>query len=174
MIKKIFRVFERIIEWISEYGLVLSGIMIMIMTVLSTYGVGRRYIFNSPEPYSYDISTMLLLACVVFSVAGLQWSKRHLRVDFLASFFPDSVQNFLMDILTPILGLFYVFIITWKSWENFLYSFNIGEKSLSAWQELLWPIKLMVPLGMALLCLVLLIQLAHGIISISRGIIKKQ
>lgn len=163
MMKKIFRVLERVIEWLSDFGLLVSGVLIMIMSVLSTYGVGRRYIFNNPEPYSYDISTMFLLACVVFSVAGLQRHKRHLRVDFLADSFPISIQHILTNILTPILGLFYVIIITWKSWENFLYSFNIGETSQSAWEEVLWPIKLTVPLGMALLCLVLFIQLYYGI-----------
>ena len=163
MIKKIFRALERVIEWLSDFGLLASGVLIMIMSVLSTYGVGRRYIFNRPEPYSYDISTMFLLACVVFSVAGLQRHKRHLRVDFLADSFSTNIQLFLTDIIVPILGLFYVVIITWKSWDNFLYSFSIGETSQSAWEEVLWPVKLMVPVGMALLCLVLLIQLYHGI-----------
>ena len=75
MIKKIFSVFECLVEWLSDFGLLVSGILIMIMAVLSTYGVGRRYIFNSPEPYSYDISTMLLLACVYFPLQGFRGIK---------------------------------------------------------------------------------------------------
>jgi TRAP-type mannitol/chloroaromatic compound transport system permease small subunit len=117
---------------------------------------------------------MLLLACVVFSVAGLQRHKRHLRVDFLADAFPDGLQHVLTNIIVPILGLFFVVIITWKSWENFLYSFSIGETSQSAWQEVLWPIKLMVPVGMGLLCLILLIQLYHGVLWLFQKSTNKQ
>ena len=161
--KKILLTIDRAITRISDWGLLLSGILILIMSVLSTYGVGRRYIFNNPEPYSYELSTMLLVACVVFAIAGLQGQRRHLRVDFIAGRLPHDLENMLVNIVTPILALFYVGIITWKSWDNALYSMSIGETSQSSWEEPLFPIKMMVPIGMALLCLVLASQLIYGI-----------
>ena len=151
MIRKLLQIIDRIIERISDLALVISGVLILVMSVLSTYGVGRRYLLHSPEPYSYELSTMLLVTCVVLAVAGLQRYKRHLRVDFVANFLPANLQNALIDIVTPVLGLFYVVIITWKSWENALYSMRIGETSQSSWEEPLFPVKLLVPIGMALL-----------------------
>jgi TRAP-type C4-dicarboxylate transport system permease small subunit len=136
------------------------------MAFLSTYGVGRRYLLQNPEPYSYEISTILLVGCVVFAVAGLQRHRRHLRVDFISNYFSESLQRILLNIVTPVFALFYVVIITWKSWENALYSLRIDETSQSAWQEPLYPIKLLVPIGMALLCLVLIAQLSYGIASL--------
>jgi TRAP-type mannitol/chloroaromatic compound transport system permease small subunit len=111
---------------------------------------------------------MLLVACVVFAVAGLQRHKRHLRVDFIANYLPETLQNALIDIVTPIFGLCYVVVITWKSWENALYSMSIGETSQSSWEEPLFPIKFLVPLGMALLCLVLAAQLSRGVAALAR------
>jgi TRAP-type mannitol/chloroaromatic compound transport system permease small subunit len=170
MIRKLLDRVNRIIEYVSDLGLVFSGILILVMSVLSTYGVGRRYLLHRPEPYSYELSTMLLVACVVFAVAGLQRYKRHLRVDFIANFLPATVQNALIDIVTPILGLFYVVVITWKSLDNALYSMSIWETSQSSWEEPLFPVKFLVPIGMALLCLVLAAQLSRGIASLARYI----
>jgi TRAP-type mannitol/chloroaromatic compound transport system permease small subunit len=170
MIRKLLNRVNRIIEYVSDLGLVFSGILILAMSVLSTYGVGRRYLLHRPEPYSYELSTMLLVACVVFAVAGLQRYKRHLRVDFIANFLPATVQNALIDIVTPILGLFYVVVITWKSLDNALYSMSIWETSQSSWEEPLFPVKFLVPIGMALLCLVLASQLSRGIASLARYI----
>ena len=61
------------------------------------------------------------------------------------------------------MALFYVGIICWKSWDNALYSMNIWETSQSSWEEPLFPVKMMVPIGMALLCLALASQLIQGI-----------
>jgi TRAP-type C4-dicarboxylate transport system permease small subunit len=174
LVRKVIQVIERIIEWISDLGLVIGGVLILIMAFLSTYGVGRRYLLHNPEPYSYELSTMLLVACVVFAVAGLQRHMRHLRVDFISNYFSASVQSILLNIVTPILALFYVVIITWQSWENALYSMKIHEMSQSSWREPLFPIKLLVPIGMALLCLVLVAQLSRGIASLIERIKKKQ
>jgi TRAP-type mannitol/chloroaromatic compound transport system permease small subunit len=172
--RKLLQIVEHIIEQVGELGLVISGILTLVMALLSTYGVGRRYLLNNPEPYSYELSTMFLVACIVFAVAGLQRHGRHLRVDFISNYFPPSVQSVLLNIITPIFALFYVVIITWQSCENALYSMKIKEMSQSSWQEPLFPIKLFVPIGMALLCLVLIAQLSHGIASLTRIIKKKQ
>jgi TRAP-type mannitol/chloroaromatic compound transport system permease small subunit len=163
MMKRILLTIDRAITRISDWGLLLSGMLILIMSVLSTYGVGRRYIFNNPEPHSYELSTMLLVACVVFAVAGLQRQRRHLRVDFIAGHLPHGLEDMLVNIVTPVMALFYVGIMTWKSWENAIYSMSIWETSQSSWEEPLFPVKMMVPMGMALLCLVLASQLIQGI-----------
>jgi len=173
MISSVLQNTKRVIDRISDWGLVISGVLILAMSLLSTYGVGRRYLLHSPEPYSYELSTMLLLACVVLAVAGLQRHGRHLRVDFVANFLPQRVQDILINLLTPVLALFYVGIITWQSWDNALYSMGIGETSQSSWEEPLFPIKFLVPIGMAMLCLVLTAQLTSGIASLV-GMIRKK
>lgn len=169
MFKRIILIADRIIERISNWGLISSGIIILIMAFLSTYGVGRRYLLNDPEPYSYELSTIFLTVCVVLAVSGLQRYKRHLRVDFIANYMSPKVQGVLMDILTPVLALVFVSIITWQSWDITMYSLSVGETSQSAWEEPLWPTKLTIPICMFWLCLVLIAQLIRGIKNLVRG-----
>jgi len=163
VLKKIFLKIDLIIERVGDWGLVSSGVLILLMSFLSTYAVGRRYLLNNPEPYSYEVSTIFLTACVVFAISGLQRHKRHLRVDFISNYMPGNVQGILLDILGPILALVYVTIITWQSLDNAMYSFNIGETSQSVWEEPLYPTKFLIPIGSFWLVLVLLAQLTRGI-----------
>jgi TRAP-type mannitol/chloroaromatic compound transport system permease small subunit len=170
LFKKVIRALDRAIEGAAYYGLLVSGILILVMSWLSTYGVARRYLLNNPEPYSYEISTSMLLACVVFSIAYLQRQGQHLRADFLSIHFSQATQAVITDIVGPIVALFYIGIITWQSWDAALYSLRIYETSQSSWEEPLFPTKLVVPIGMGLLCLVLLAQLSRGVTSLVQRI----
>jgi TRAP-type C4-dicarboxylate transport system permease small subunit len=168
LFKRLMQTLDHIIERTSYIALFFSGMLILIMSWLSTYGVGRRYLLHNPEPYSYELSTIFLVACVILAVAGVQVLRRQLRVDFVTNRFSQDVQDILSDILVPILALFYVVIITWQGWDAAWYSLKIGEISQSAWREPWWPTKMAVPVGSGLLCLVLLAQLVHGINSLIR------
>lgn len=169
MLKKAFLAIDRVIERVANWGLVSSGFLILLMSFLSTYGVARRYLLNDPEPYSYELSTIFLTACVVLAVSGLQRYKRHLRVDFIANYMPPTVQVVLMDIVGPLMALVYASIITWQSWDNAMYSLNIGETSQSVWQEPVWPVKFIIPITMFWLCLVLIAQITRGFITAIKG-----
>jgi TRAP-type C4-dicarboxylate transport system permease small subunit len=169
VIKKIFLKIDYLIDRISFWAMILSGVLIIFMSLLNTYGVGRRYILHNPEPYSYELATIFLVICVALSIAYLQRQGRHLRVDFCAAYFSRAVEYFFLNIISPLLALTYVGIITWQSWLNGLYSWSIQETSQSAWQELLAPTKISVSFGMFLLCLVLLAQLIRGIVYLATG-----
>ena len=172
MFKRLMQTLDRIIERTSYIALLLSGVLILIMSWLSTYGVGRRYLLHNPEPYSYELSTIFLVACVILAVAGVQIYRRQLRVDFITNRLSQGIQDILGDILVPILALFYVVLITWQGWDAAWYSLKIHEISQSAWREPWWPTKMVVPVGSGLLCLVLLAQLVHGINSLIRRLRK--
>ena len=167
--KNFFIKVDRIIEKVSNSGLLASGIIILIMGFLTTYGVARRYIFDNPEPYSYEISTILLVACVLFALSAVQRGGRNLRVDFLSNLMSSKWQGILMDIVTPALALLFVGIIVWKSWGIFFSALQSGESSQSVWEEPLWPTKLLVPISMFWLCLTLISQLVHGVVNLVTG-----
>lgn len=166
-IKKVFQKVESIIERGGDMALLVSGLMSVVMALASTYAVFRRYVLISPEPYSYEISTICLLVGCLLTFAGLQRHKRHLRVDFLANYLPQKVQLFLIEILGPLIGLFFVGIILWQSWQGAVYSLSVHETSSSIWEEPVWPFRFMIPISMFWLMLVLISQLVHGIIDLT-------
>ena len=162
MTSKVKQKADKVVEKASHAFLVLSGILIVIMMFSTTYGVVRRYVFNSPEPYSYEISTMFLLFSFVFAISAVERLGRHIRADFVSSRLPERVQHIILNVIAPIMGLFFAFMLTWKGLDVSLFSLKIGEVSSSSWREPLFPIKLMVPIGYALLILVLLTRVYKG------------
>jgi len=158
----------KIIDKASHVFLVLSGILIVIMMFTATYGVVRRYVFHSPEPYSYELSTMFLLFSFVFAISAVEKLNRHIRVDFISSHLANRLQHIVLNIIAPIMGLFFAFVLTWQGMEVSLFSLKIGEVSSSSWREPLFPIKLMVPIGYALLLLVLLTRIYKGFASLRK------
>ncbi len=169
MASKFIRAVDHLIERAGNLFLIHSGLMLVVMVFLATYGVVRRYIFDSPEPYSYELSMVFMLWSFVFAVAALERQRKHIRVDFVSSRLPVKAQSILLDIIAPILGLFFCGLLTWQGWEVAMFSLSISEVSSSAWAIPLFPVKILVPVGYGLLCLVILTILVRGVVSLVVG-----
>jgi TRAP-type C4-dicarboxylate transport system permease small subunit len=154
---------DYIIERLSRFLLVISGVMIVLMVFTSTYGVARRYFFHSPEPYSYEISTMFLLWSFILAIAAVERYDRNIRVDFISNQIPDLARHFVLRIVAPAAGLFVCIMFAWQGVVAAMYSLKIGAVTMTAWKVPLFPIKIIIPIGYAVLCLVLIAKLYSGI-----------
>jgi TRAP-type C4-dicarboxylate transport system permease small subunit len=154
------------IDRASHFLLVASGILMVIMSFLATYGVIRRYLFKSPEPYSYELSCIFLIFTFVLAVSTVERENLHIRVDFISNLFSQTVQKILLQIVFPLMGLSVCFFLTWKGLDNALASFSVDERSLSVWKEPLFPVKIVIFIGYAMLFLVLLAKIYRGITSL--------
>jgi TRAP-type C4-dicarboxylate transport system permease small subunit len=168
MLAKVASTLDHIIGKISDYFLYICGIAVFFIMMLTVYGVFRRYALDNPEPYSYEISVILFLACVLLSLGFVQRNKRNLRVDFISNLFPRKIHHIILEIFVPLAALVYIGFITYYGLDNALYSLSIHETSQSVWREPLFPIKIIIPVGLALLFLVILAQLIHGIIDLRK------
>ncbi|NLD36044.1 MAG: TRAP transporter small permease [Desulfatiglans sp.] len=157
---------DRALERLSNLFAALSGIMILFMAFTATYGVVRRYLFKSPEPYSYELSTIFLLWTFVLALAYLEKLDGHLRVDFFIVLLPEKIRLFLLNVAGPFFGLVFCSVLTWEGWRSAAYSLEIGETSMSVWAIPLFPVKIVIPFGYGLLCIVLLLKIIRGFINI--------
>jgi len=171
---KIASTVDRVLDRIGLVALYFSGILTLAMGFVVTYGVIMRYMFDKPSMIVYELSMMFMVSGLVFAVAYVQREGRHLRVDFLSGRMSQNTQDILLNVLVPIAGLFYVGILTWKGWAAAMYSLGIGETSQSVWQEPLFPVKLAIPIGYGLCCLVLISQVIHGFFLLKRIVTKKR
>jgi TRAP-type mannitol/chloroaromatic compound transport system permease small subunit len=76
------------------------------------------------------------------------------------------VQDIISEIAVPIMGLFVGYVLVWKGGVAAAYSLQIHEVSYSVWSESLFPVKLVIPIGYGLLCLIMIGQLCRGIVSL--------
>ncbi|MBN2060611.1 MAG: TRAP transporter small permease [Deltaproteobacteria bacterium] len=155
---------RKITDWIngaSSIFILLSGILTVLMSFVATYGVVRRYVFNKPEPYSYELSMILLLWTFVLGISYVEREDSQLRVDFFQALMPEKIGFFISMILSRLIGLFFGVVLTWKGWQLAMYSLRVSEKSTSIWSVPLFPVKILVPIGYGLLSLVLLVKLIY-------------
>ncbi|MFC1838313.1 TRAP transporter small permease subunit [Thermodesulfobacteriota bacterium] len=157
---------DLIIERVSNFFALLSGILIVLMAFTASYGVIRRYFFKSPEPYSYELSTMFLLWTFVLALAYLEKLDGHLRVDFFVVLLPEKIRRFLLNVFGPLMGLVFCSVLTWEGWKVAMYSLEIGEKSMSVWAVPLFPVKIIIPIGYGLVSVVLVLKIIRGFIEL--------
>jgi TRAP-type mannitol/chloroaromatic compound transport system permease small subunit len=160
---------DRVIEKVGDWALLISGSLALIIGLLTTYGVLKRYLFHNPDPYTYELSIIFLVICILLSLPAIQWNRRNLRVDFILVHLPPKWQGIVGEVFTSVLGLVFVSVVIWKSWGIFSYSFQVGESSRSAWEEPLWPVRLVVPIAMSWVFLTLFSQLVHAVVHVARG-----
>jgi TRAP-type C4-dicarboxylate transport system permease small subunit len=142
-----------------------AGIITVAMIFTATYGVIRRYVFHRPEPYSYELSMVFMVWSFVLAVPVVEVLEQHIRTDIFIQFAPKRVRNFLARYVTPIIGLFYCSLLTYKGVDVAIYSFKTGDRSMSVWAIPLFPVKVFIPIGFAVLTFVVLTRFLHNIVS---------
>lgn len=156
---KIARIIDRTIDILVKGALLCGGLLLLAMAINVTYGVVTRYAFHAPSVYAIDLTKILMIPALVFSVAYVQKHNRHLQVDFLVARFNAKFRLIVLEIIVPLAGLFVGAVLVWKGWESMAYSFSIHETSYSTWAEPLWPVRLTIPIGYGLLSLVMIGQI---------------
>lgn len=156
---------QKVDRWASaatNFLLLVSGILIMLMAWLQTYGVVKRYAFHSPDPIAYEFSTMFLLFCGVLAVAGVEKLNQNVRNDLIASRFSEKAK-IVLSIIFPILALVFCYVLIWKSLGDAVHALQIGQVSQSPWAIPLAPIKFVIPVCYSLLALILIWKFIEGI-----------
>jgi TRAP-type mannitol/chloroaromatic compound transport system permease small subunit len=127
---------------------------IVILTIGTCYEVVVRYLLNSPTSWAFDMSYLMYGA--VFFMAGAYTLSRggHVRADMFYRLWPPRVQAGIE------LGLYVVFFfpgvtaLVISGWDYGTTSMRIVEVSVNSPAGVpIWPLKMMIPIGAALLTL---------------------
>jgi TRAP-type mannitol/chloroaromatic compound transport system permease small subunit len=158
----------RRIDWINAWTGRILSLFLLLMFALLLMEVIRRYLLNSPTVWANELSQMLFGAYVVLSGGHILASGGHVNVDILFSRLSRKTQAKL-DIFTSF--LFFMFIVMMAyyggslAWE----SLAAFERSQSAWNPPVYPIKLTIPLGAGLLLLQGIAKLVRDILIVVKG-----
>jgi len=112
-----------------------------------------RYLFNYSSNGLLEVQWYLFAATVMLGTSYTLKMNGHVRVDLVYSAVSDRGRLYidiigLVFFLLPVIGY-----LCYLTTPFFLNSFRSGEMSMNAGGLVLWPAKLMLPLGFALLWL---------------------
>jgi TRAP-type mannitol/chloroaromatic compound transport system permease small subunit len=159
------------LEWLN----IRAGEFVAYWAVISVfvyyYEVIARFVFNSPTNWVHE--SMFLMYGMQYMIAGAYAYQcdQHVRVDvFYVKF--STRGKAIADIITSVFFFIFVFTLFFTSWRFAMDSFNpggTGEVSFTEWGVQYWPVKLMMPIGAALLALQGLSKLIKDILILKRG-----
>ncbi len=138
---------------IGAVGAGIIGLM-MLVTVID---VGGRRLFNTPLLGSMDLTILMMVIVVFFSIAHTELKKGHITIDLIVPRLRIKAQS----IINSIMYLFFLIIFAWMTWRIFLSALDLWRNhTVSATLEIpVFPFMFIATLGCALLSLLVLAHL---------------
>lgn len=125
--------------------------LVLIAVLVSAVNAGVRKVFDMSSNAFLELQWYLFSAVFLLGAGYALLKQEHVRIDVVYGKFPKRVQIWI-DIFGTLLFLMpMALLILWHSWPVFVDAFLTNEHSSSAGGLLLWPVRLLLPAGFALL-----------------------
>ena len=125
--------------------------LVLIVVLISAANAVVRKLFNYSSNSYLEIQWYLFSVIFLFGAGYTLLRNEHVRIDIIAGRLSARTQNWI-DVIGIVFFLFPMsIIIMWLSWPLFVDSYVRHEVSTNAGGLTIWPARLMVPVGFALL-----------------------
>ena len=154
----------RLALWLLLLGTVgmIAAMLVGVADVVGTEFLGRPVLGT----LEFTESTMVL---VVFgALAYAQERRAHIRVELLYSFVGPRGKSF-MEVVTHIVAFIFFALVAWMGYAELLYSLEIKESTMGSVRFPLYPARVLLLVGVALLLLRLAIDIVQDIGRLRRG-----
>lgn len=127
--------------------------LVLLSCLISAGNAVSRYAFNLSSNAWLEVQWYMFAAMVFLGAPYVLKVNEHVRVDVFYSALSERTRIWI-DILGGVLFLLpFCALFLYFTWPWFLESWRINEASSNAGGLIRWPVKLMLPLGFALLAL---------------------
>jgi TRAP-type mannitol/chloroaromatic compound transport system permease small subunit len=125
--------------------------LVLIVVLISATNASVRKLFSVSSNAFLEIQWYLFSVIFLFGAGYTLLHNEHVRIDIISGRLSARAQNWI-DVVGIVLFLWPMsIIIMWLSWPLFVDSFARNEVSSNAGGLIIWPARLMVPVGFALL-----------------------
>ena len=158
---KLLWVFNKM-EWLSrQLGWIAGGLTVVMMVAVMREVVGR-YFFHLPSDWSLELCGYLLVGLAYLGASYTEVVEGHIRIDFLYNRFKGRTKT-VVDIIIPCIGACWCGMVLWQGGRLAFHSLKIGARSADAMMWPLFPSQILVPVGAALLFLILIGKIIKNI-----------
>jgi len=144
---------SRLIDGLNELIGRLVYWLILFAVIISAGNASIRYIFHTSSNAWLEVQWYLFSAVFLLAAGYTLLRNEHIRIDVVVGRMSERALTWIDIIGTLLFLLPMTIIIMWLSWPMFMNSFVHNEMSSDAGGLIRWPVKLLVPLGFALLSL---------------------
>ena len=145
--------FSRAVDWVTERIGKLTIWCVLVAVLISAANASVRYAFKTSSNAWLEIQWYLFSAIFLLCAGYTLLRNDHVRIDVISGHLSKRAQAWI-DIIGSIFFLLpMAIIIGWLAWPFFVDSFQRDEMSGNAGGLVRWPVKLLIPIGFALLAL---------------------
>ncbi|HZY16368.1 MAG TPA: TRAP transporter small permease [Ramlibacter sp.] len=150
---------DRLCLWLGKIALVMSGVCLIIASMVGAVDVLATAFFHLPLPLTVELSSYLLPLIVFGALAHAQQRHEHVSVDLVTQSLPQKLQA-MLRFVGLVGGLALFVLLAWRSGALFLDSFEEGETASAVYAFTVWPFKLAVFVALVVVALEFLRQIA--------------
>ena len=136
---------------IEMTGRACSVLILVIMAIVS-FEVISRYAFNAPTSWAWLVNKQLFGVFVLIGGSYALIHKSHIQIEMLYEHFPKTMKVFVRW-LTLAAALCFLGGLLWKSAVMGMAALKVGEKATGVFKLPLYPLKMFMPLSIALFIL---------------------
>ena len=146
--RRLLNAIDRVNEYVSNF----ISLLYAPMAVISVYEVAMRYVFDRPTIWVWDVNTHLFALLVVFGAGNTLLQGGHVVMDVLVSRFTDRTRR-ILNIFCYSLFVVVVGVLAWQTGVFAWRSVQVGETTSTILDMPVYPVKVGVFFGVALLWL---------------------
>jgi len=163
--KRLARWIDTVNDWVGRT----SCVLVILLTILICYQVFRRYVLDSPTIWEFETCTYLYAAFFMLGLGYTQMKRGHVAIDVIEERFSPRTRAILSIIGTVLLFLPFIAVLLWQSVDFAARSWEMAERSATSWAPPLYPIKTIMPVGVARLALQGVADILRNIITLAGG-----
>jgi len=144
---------SRLIDQMNDRFGVIANWLVLLACLISAGNAASRYLFNASSNAWLEVQWYMFAGMVLLGGPVTLKLNEHVRVDLIYSALSERARIWI-DIIGGFLFLLPICVIlVYFTWPWFLESWRIDEMSSNAGGLVRWPVKLILPVGFALMAL---------------------
>ena len=140
-------------------GVVAAGLLLLGCIVICQ-SVALRYLFEASTVWQTEFVKYAIVAATLLGSPYVLFIGGHVGVDLLSPMLGSRGQKF-QRIVAGLIALVFCIVLAWGSWRYFYEAWRNNWVTESVWAPPLWLILMPLPLGIGLLCLQMIVELAR-------------
>lgn len=148
----------RIVERFHVALGIVSGLLILAITLIVAADVAMRTLFNAPVPAATEVSTLVMVGMIYLGLAAVQQNKANFRVEILVATLPRRAK-WALELLTTLIAASIIALLAWFTSHEAWTATMRQEMSFGAYVFPVWPARVVIAVGFVMLFVQLVIDL---------------
>jgi TRAP-type mannitol/chloroaromatic compound transport system permease small subunit len=151
-VPKPIRVFVRAVDAVNTWIGHVAMYLFFVLGAVMLYSTLSRALFGVPVNWALEMSQFLLSAYYLLGGAYATRLDAHVRMDlFYGRLAPRRRSQ--LDAFTIVFVIFFLIVLLWGGLSSTQYAIQYNQKNYSAWSPILWPVKVVMSIGIFLMLL---------------------